>query len=136
YIVVLHPLRPRISKKTSTVIVISIWILASLIALPALVNSEAVSFTYPEGDTRSVCIMVWSDGYAGGSRLDNIYNIVLFVVKYLLPMITMTIIYIIMARVLCVSKTIGEMSSAQRAAITAKQRVVPTLITVTVVFGI
>ncbi|RWS02691.1 tachykinin-like peptides receptor 86C, partial [Dinothrombium tinctorium] len=124
------------TKTASTIVVISIWFFATLVALPALINSQAITYTFAHNEQRTICTLVWSDGFSGKSKSDNLYNIFLFVVTYVVPMGCMSVTYTLMARVLWGSSAIGEMSRAQRVAVKSKQKVVPMLITVTVVFGI
>ncbi|RWS05584.1 tachykinin-like peptides receptor 86C, partial [Dinothrombium tinctorium] len=136
YVIVANPLKPRSSKKVTTTLVLLIWFSASLLAMPALIFSATLSFEFMNGGTRTVCALLWPDGYATKSKMDYIYNIVLFVVTYAIPMISMGITYSLMARILWGSKQIGEMTVTQRISIRAKQKVIPMLIVVTVVFGI
>ncbi|RWS06437.1 tachykinin-like peptides receptor 86C, partial [Dinothrombium tinctorium] len=113
-----------------------IWLAAFLLALPGLLFSKTFTIQYLDGEHRILCTLEWPDGVSGFSRIDYIYNIIFFILTYVVPMVSMAITYSLMSKVLCGSKQIGEMTNAQQSALKSKQRVVPMLITVTVLFGI
>ena len=56
------------------------------------------------------------------------YNIVYLLLTYIVPMLTMAITYSLMGRVLWGSKSIGEITQAQKQLIRSKQKVVRMLI--------
>ncbi|RWS30686.1 tachykinin-like peptides receptor 86C [Leptotrombidium deliense] len=136
YIVVMYPLRPRITKRMAAFVVFLIWFSATLLALPGLLYSRTFDIRYSDGEERILCSLHWPDGVSGFSQTEYLYNIIFFVVTYVVPMVSMAITYSLMSKVLCGSKQIGEMTEAQRLAVKSKQRVVPMLITVTVLFGV
>ncbi|RWR98791.1 tachykinin-like peptides receptor 99D, partial [Dinothrombium tinctorium] len=67
---VVHPLKPRMSKTKSIVVIIIIWILSSILSSPPLIYSRTFTFTYANGDVRTICAVEWPDGVPGFSYLD------------------------------------------------------------------
>ncbi|RWS28814.1 tachykinin-like peptides receptor 86C, partial [Leptotrombidium deliense] len=64
------------------------------------------------------------------------YNIVFFVVTYVIPMITLCITYAWMSSVLWKSESIGEVTELQKNSVKAKKNVVKMLVTVVILFAI
>ncbi|RWS22965.1 tachykinin-like peptides receptor 86C [Leptotrombidium deliense] len=118
YIAVVHPLTPRTSKKTSTIIIMFIWLMSILLALPTLLFSNTIAFYYSDGSNRII------------------YNVIFFVFTYAIPMLSMLVAYSVMSRALWGNRLIVEMTQGQHEAFKSKRKVVIMLITVTVIFGI
>ncbi|RWS23374.1 Tachykinin-like peptides receptor 86C [Leptotrombidium deliense] len=136
YIAVVHPLNPRTSKKTSAIIIMFIWCLSALLALPNLLYSVTIDFDYSDGSNRIMCMLEWPDDYAGVSYYDYCYNVIFFVFTYAIPMLSMLVAYSIMSRALWGNSIIVEMTHGQQEAFKSKKKVVIMLITVTIIFGI
>ncbi|RWS09663.1 tachykinin-like peptides receptor 86C [Dinothrombium tinctorium] len=136
YIVVVYPLKARTSKKTSAIVILVIWLLSALLAIPTLIFSTTFTFEYSEGEKRTLCTLQWPDGLSGASTYDYIYQVIFFVLTYAIPMTSMTITYTVMARALWSNRMVGELNEGQREAVRSKQKVVLMLITVTVIFGV
>ncbi|XP_015783175.1 tachykinin-like peptides receptor 86C isoform X2 [Tetranychus urticae] len=135
YMAVVHPFKPRMNRTTSLIVVLLIWLLAGVLAIPTVLYSTTYELSYQDG-SRVLCWLNWPDGVQNMSSYDHIYNVVFFVVTYAIPMFTMGLTYTRMSFVLWGSKQIGEMTSHQLEAIRSKQKVVPMLIIVTIIFGL
>lgn len=59
YVAIIHPLRPHLSPNWVLCIIVAIWSVSLIIALPPAVHAQAPTFTSPP---RPVCIIVWPDG--------------------------------------------------------------------------
>lgn len=64
------------------------------------------------------------------------YNLVFFVLTYLLPMCSMMITYSLTGCKLWRNKQIGEMTNIQRNIIKTRRKLIPMLITITLFFGL
>ncbi|XP_053207745.1 tachykinin-like peptides receptor 86C isoform X2 [Panonychus citri] len=135
YMAVVHPFKPRMNRTTSLIVVMLIWLLAGILALPSVLYSTTYEIKYQDG-SRILCWLHWPDGVPNISQYDHIYNITFFVVTYAIPMLIMGLTYTRMSFVLWGSAQIGEMTTHQREAIRSKQKVVPMLIIVTIIFGL
>ncbi|KAH7640762.1 hypothetical protein DERF_000423, partial [Dermatophagoides farinae] len=133
YNAIVYPLEKRMTKNRALINILIIWIASAIFAIPALIFSRTLHDTSMQ---RTVCLMVWPDGYPGKSKLDFFYNLLFLVLTYLLPLMTMAIAYTLMARVLWGSKQIGETSQAQASLVRSKQKVVRMLICVVIVFAV
>ncbi|KAF7495164.1 Tachykinin-like peptides receptor 86C [Sarcoptes scabiei] len=133
YNAIVHPLKKRMSKNLAIVQISMIWLASAVFALPALIFSKTIN---DPSIPRTVCLMIWPDGYPGKSKLDFIYNLLFLILTYLLPLITMAIAYTLMGKKLWGSKQIGENTSIQIGLVQAKQKVVQMLIFVVVVFAV
>lgn len=136
YMAIMHPLRPRMSKLTTINITIGIWISSSLLSLPNLLYSTTKEEKYSNGDSRSVCFLVWPDGTYTMSQTEYIYNILIFVVTYVFPIISMTFTYFRVGRELWGSQSIGEITARQVENIRSKRKIVKMMIVVVFIFAV
>ncbi|RWS31511.1 tachykinin-like peptides receptor 86C [Leptotrombidium deliense] len=72
YMAVVHPLKPRMSKAKSIVVIVLIWIMSTILSSPPFIYSRTFTYTYSSGETRTICTMLWPDGVPGFSYLDYI----------------------------------------------------------------
>ncbi|XP_074593620.1 tachykinin-like peptides receptor 86C [Brevipalpus obovatus] len=135
FMAVVYPLSPRIDQGTSLLAIIILWILAAILSSPLLIYSSLHHSTY-QYENRTLCILKWPDGLQNMSQMDYIYNIIVISLTYFVPMAIMLYAYSRMSFVLWGSRTIGEATDHQLEAVKSKQKVVPMLITVSIVFGI
>ncbi|CAM6031629.1 unnamed protein product, partial [Sphagnum compactum] len=135
YVAIVHPLKPRMSQKKAISIIIIIWVCASIFSMPTLLFSRTVDFRYGK-QIRTLCILIWPDGFAGQSFSDNVYNILFLLLTYVVPIISMAFTYTLIARVLWGSKGIGEFTEFQKESIKSKRKIVRMLMVVVVIFAI
>ncbi|XP_022237399.1 tachykinin-like peptides receptor 99D, partial [Limulus polyphemus] len=67
YMAIMHPLRPRMSRTTTLIITLCIWVAGSLLSLPNILYSSTITEMFSNGDYRVICFMVWPDGYSNDS---------------------------------------------------------------------
>ncbi|XP_035824812.1 tachykinin-like peptides receptor 99D isoform X2 [Aplysia californica] len=133
YIAIIHPLRPRLTGRIVLTIITIIWLMSILLALPNLLY--ATMYRYDNG--RHVCYLHWPDSVAGeASQQDLAYNILLMVVNYFVPMITLAATYLRIGWELWGSQAIGEAVPMQAERIRSKRKVVKMMIAVVVIFGV
>ncbi|XP_023232740.1 tachykinin-like peptides receptor 99D [Centruroides sculpturatus] len=136
YVAIMHPLKPRMSKLTTINITIGIWICSSLLSLPNLLYSTIEEDGYLNGDSRNICYLVWPDGPSNKSQTDYIYNILIFVVTYIFPIISMIFTYFRVGRELWGSQSIGECTARQVENIKSKRKIVKMMIVVVFIFAV
>ncbi|OXA53231.1 Tachykinin-like peptide receptor 86C [Folsomia candida] len=133
WIAIVKPLEPRMTKTTSWLAILGIWIGSCILASPALLYTQLVT------DNRSMathCLIVWPDGLdPTNSKYEFGYNICLLVLTYLIPMTAMAICYGSMSWELWFTQ-VGEITQRQINSMIAKRKVVRMFILVVVTFAI
>ncbi|XP_058984071.1 tachykinin-like peptides receptor 86C isoform X2 [Musca domestica] len=136
YIAIVHPLKRRTSRRKVRIILALIWILSCILSAPCLLYSNTMTKRYYNGKQRTVCYMLWPDGRYPTSILDYVYNIIILVITYGIPMIVMLICYTLMGRVLWGSRSIGETTERQMESMKSKRKVVRMFIAIVSIFAI
>ncbi|XP_050562572.1 tachykinin-like peptides receptor 86C isoform X2 [Spodoptera frugiperda] len=135
YQAIVRPMRPRMSKTCSLVMIACIWISGMLLAIPCLLYSTTKEYR-SKGTLKTACLLSWPDGLPDVSYMDFVYQVLFFVVTYAIPMLGMTFFYSAMGKVLWGSGSIGELTQRQVDSIRSKRKVVKMFILVIVIFGI
>ncbi|XP_052755906.1 tachykinin-like peptides receptor 86C [Galleria mellonella] len=135
YQAIVRPMRPRMSKTCSLIMIAAIWISGMLLAIPCLLYSTTKEYR-SKGTLKTACLLSWPDGLPDVSYMDFVYQVLFFVVTYAVPMMGMTFFYSAMGRVLWGSRSIGELTQRQVDSIRSKRKVVKMFILVIVIFGI
>ncbi|XP_076329827.1 tachykinin-like peptides receptor 86C [Tachypleus tridentatus] len=134
YVAIVHPLTPRMSKKSTFLLTGLIWACSVLLALPTLLYSTTSTYQYVIGGDRTLCYLRWPDGPL--SKDDYIYNVFFMVLTYVIPMMAMLITYTKMGLVLWGSGAIGETTEHQKNIVLSKRKVVRMLVAVALIFAI
>ncbi|XP_068085170.1 tachykinin-like peptides receptor 86C [Anabrus simplex] len=135
YLAIVRPLKPRMSKVSAQVTIVVIWTASLILGSPCLLYSNTIAYRH-HGRVRTACILVWPDGQPTVSTMDYVYNVVLFLVTYVLPMVAMVCCYTAMGRELWGSRSIGEMTQRQKDSIRSKRKVVRMFIIIVMIFAI
>ncbi|XP_062124331.1 tachykinin-like peptides receptor 99D isoform X1 [Drosophila sulfurigaster albostrigata] len=135
YVAIMKPLQPRMSKRRNLAIAAVIWLSSTLISCPMLLffKTEEVPV---QNTTRSVCFPEWPDGQTNHSKQEHLYNILILILTYFLPIVSMTVTYSRVGIELWGSKTIGEYTPRQVENVRSKRRVVKMMIVVVLIFGV
>jgi len=64
YMVIVHPLRPRIDAGIVLAVIFVIWLTSAAIALPSLIYGNTYTIEYCQG-SRVICYLEWPDGNYG-----------------------------------------------------------------------
>uniref|UniRef100_A0A4W3K385 Neuromedin-K receptor n=1 Tax=Callorhinchus milii TaxID=7868 RepID=A0A4W3K385_CALMI len=128
YMAIIHPLQPRISAMATKVIIASIWLLAFVLAFPQCFYSDIRQFS-----KRNVCFVDWP---RGPHQQKFIYQIVVFVLVYFLPLVVMAITYTIVGITLWGGQIPGNTSNNYHEQLRAKRKVVKMMIVVVLAFTI
>ncbi|XP_038223023.1 tachykinin-like peptides receptor 86C [Zerene cesonia] len=135
YQAIVQPMRPRMSKTCSLIMIMGIWACGMLLAIPCLLYSTTKEYK-SKGKLKTACLLSWPDGLPDVSYLDFMYQVLFFIVTYAVPMLGMTYFYSAMGKVLWGSRSIGELTQRQLDSIRSKRKVVKMFILVIIIFGI
>ncbi|XP_023036096.1 tachykinin-like peptides receptor 99D isoform X1 [Drosophila willistoni] len=133
YVAIMRPLQPRMSKRCNLAIAAIIWLASTVISCPLMLVYKTETLT---NHTRIVCYPEWPDGPMNHSMLEYIYNILIMILTYILPIVSMTVTYSRVGFELWGSKTIGEYMPRQVENVRSKRRVVKMMIVVVSIFAI
>nr|XP_046916674.1 tachykinin-like peptides receptor 99D [Dermatophagoides farinae] len=136
YLAIVHPLRPRMSRTATVIIIVIIWIASSFLSLPNIICSKTIVEEFKNGDTRVVCYLEWYDGVSTKSRIEYIYNVIITLVTYILPIASMSYTYFRVGRELWGSQSIGECTAKQMESIKSKRKIVKMMMIVVAIFGV
>ncbi|KAK8757622.1 hypothetical protein V5799_004746 [Amblyomma americanum] len=126
------------SRATTLNIAIGIWVASSLLSLPNILHSTTKEEFYDNGDKRVICYILWPDSDDGvtASHDEYVYNVVILIVTYMIPMTSMAFTYFRVGRELWGSQSIGECTAKQIEAIKSKRKIVKMMIVVVVIFAV
>jgi len=110
YLAIVHVLREPLSKKKVKLVVVSLWLLASLLMSTYLVKYKVVQ----SGDGRHYCIGVWVDDRATDLRIYQYETVIRFIFMYVIPLVLMAVLYSLIIRVLKRRQAFGENMSQIR----------------------
>ncbi|XP_059468472.1 tachykinin-like peptides receptor 86C [Neocloeon triangulifer] len=136
YLAIVRPLQPRMSKMSARVTIVVIWVASATLGFPCLLYSTTITYKSSGGQVRTACILIWPDGQPMVSTMDYVYNLVLFIVTYVLPMAAMAGCYSAMGRELWGSRSIGELTQRQVDSIKSKRKVVRMFIIIVLIFAV
>ncbi|XP_065574208.1 tachykinin-like peptides receptor 86C isoform X2 [Artemia franciscana] len=135
YMVIVRPLKPRLSKKIARLMILFIWTASSIFSSPMWIFSEIISVDYQNGAVRTICFVHWPDGPSVYSTQDYIYNMAFLAVGYLLPMSWMSVGYTRISYVLW-SKSVEEENERHAGSTMSKRKVVKMFIIMVALFAI
>ncbi|CAF1253388.1 unnamed protein product [Adineta steineri] len=120
YFAIIHPLRTKLTRTQTIMIICGIWILSLLVSSPAIRSFSKVVYDCKIEDIKSHEKFEW----------------IFFSVTYICPIVILTITYTRIAIELWGQTAIGEVTKRQRDSIQSKRKVVKMLIAVVLIFGI
>lgn len=102
YSAIVHPLRPKMTKRQAFIVISIIWILSVVIPLPTAITSEVHQYI---NDTSApyFCEEVWRNVTA-----QAIYNAILLIFQYFIPLTVLVFTYGRIILVLWIKKPPGE----------------------------
>uniref|UniRef100_A0A7N6APQ5 Neuromedin-K receptor n=1 Tax=Anabas testudineus TaxID=64144 RepID=A0A7N6APQ5_ANATE len=127
YMAIIHPLKPRLSAKVTTGVIVCIWSLAVILAFPLCYFSTIR--TLPK---RTLCYVAWP------RMADDpfMYHIIVTLLVYVLPLVVMGITYTIVGVTLWGGEIPGDSSDNYHGQLQAKRKVVKMMIIVVVTFAL
>ncbi|XP_075216071.1 tachykinin-like peptides receptor 99D isoform X2 [Lycorma delicatula] len=136
YMAIMHPLRPRMGRRTTLCIAAVIWVVGTVLSLPMLIFFTTIVQEFPNGDSRVICYSEWPDGATNESYQEYLYNVFFMILTYFLPIGSMSFTYIRVGIELWGSQSIGECTQRQLENIKSKRRVVKMMIVVVSIFAV
>ncbi|KAH9419754.1 Substance-K receptor [Dermatophagoides pteronyssinus] len=130
YLAIVHPLRPRMSRTATVIIIVIIWIASSFLSLPNIICSKTIVEEFKNGDSREIqqkSIFTFDL---------HIYNVIILLVTYMLPIASMSYTYFRVGRELWGSQSIGECTAKQMESIKSKRKIVKMMMIVVAIFGV
>ncbi|KHN78411.1 Tachykinin-like peptides receptor 99D [Toxocara canis] len=137
YVAIVHPLKRRLGRRATVTAILCIWILAVACGLPALLASKQELNFFVDANNEifvdPVCLADnFPDGNALTSQLFGVYNNVLMLLNYALPLVVLIFTYGRVVMVLRKSETIGDTRHQEN--INAKRRAANMLALVVFIF--
>ncbi|CAG01274.1 unnamed protein product, partial [Tetraodon nigroviridis] len=127
YMAIIHPLKPRLSAKATTGVIICIWSFAVVLAFPLCYFSTTLVLPH-----KTLCYVAWP------RKADDsfMYHIIVIVLVYLLPLLVMAITYTIVGMTLWGGEIPGDSSDNYHGQLRAKRKVVKMMIIVVLTFAL
>ncbi|XP_072319895.1 tachykinin receptor 3a [Eucyclogobius newberryi] len=127
YMAIIHPLKPRLSAKATTCIIVVIWCLAVALAFPLCFYSTTITVPH-----RTLCYVAWPRK----AKDAFMYHIIVTALVYALPLVIMAITYTIVGVTLWGGEIPGDSSDNYHGHLQAKRKVVKMMIIVVVTFAL
>lgn len=108
YRAILYPLEPRFSRVTSLTAIAVIWVLAILISFPYITYSTTHDEWFQNGEKTIFCTANWPDGAASDSTIEFVYNMLILIFVYAIPMLVIATLYSRVGKELERSHPVGE----------------------------
>ncbi|KAF7285461.1 hypothetical protein GWI33_010633 [Rhynchophorus ferrugineus] len=112
YMLIMYPLKPRISKRSATWIIVVVWVFAGITVLPSGIfanliqpEMENVTVNFYQKCNKYIC---QEDYSLVGIQYELIYTTVLMVMQYIIPSIVLLFTYTSIAAVIWCHRIPGE----------------------------
>jgi len=134
YKAIVWPLKVRTSKSVVAATILLIWIGSVIFALPALLLSKTIRV----GGGKFACTIYWPDltSELSPSYQDHIYNILILLVTYILPIMLIGVCSFHMGIVLWCRQPVGVITPQLQRAKQKKQKIVKMLVVLIVIFAV
>ena len=130
FLAIMFPLKRYMTFQISYGIMALVWIVGIAVNSPILYAQKVVSI---EGNW--YCLEIWTPAFTEEASKD--FTVVLFVVFYLIPLLTMSILYSFIVHKLWVRKVPGNQTAEnQRRSEKSKKKVLKMLMTVVIIFAL
>lgn len=135
YIIIMHPLKPRMTTYTACFVLCFIWVLSLAIVIPTALYSGTHDY-YFNGGGENIHVTQCSERWPN-SKAMKAYTLVLVIGEFLLPLTIMSVVYFLIARKLWFRRVPGGHATEQQemAAESSKRRTVRLLIIVVALFA-
>ncbi|XP_059811262.1 prokineticin receptor 1-like [Hypanus sabinus] len=123
YLVIVHPLKPRMKLQTAYCILIAVWVVSLVISIPsAYFMTETTFDTFPGGGGGKVfCGQIWPMDKVHFYRS---YFLLLFVLEFAAPVVTMSLCYLQISRELWFKSVPGVQTKQIKKRLRARRRTV------------
>ncbi|XP_049745486.1 G-protein coupled receptor 83 isoform X2 [Elephas maximus indicus] len=133
-LVIMHPLKPRISITKGVIYIIIIWTMATFFSLPHAICQKLFTFKYSEEIVRSLCL---PDFPEPADLFWKYLDLATFILLYILPLLIISVAYARVAKKLWLCNTIGDVTTEQYLALRRKKKkTIKMLMLVVVLFAL
>ncbi|KAM7084504.1 G-protein coupled receptor 83 isoform 2-T2 [Molossus nigricans] len=133
-LVIMHPLKPRISITKGVIHIAVIWTMATFFSLPHAICQKLFTFKYSEDIVRSLCL---PDFPEPADLFWKYLDLATFILLYILPLLIISVAYARVAKKLWLGNTIGDVTTEQYLALRRKKKkTIKMLMLVVVLFAL
>ncbi|XP_017353901.1 probable G-protein coupled receptor 83 isoform X2 [Cebus imitator] len=133
-LVIMHPLKPRISITKGVIYIAVIWTMATFFSLPHAICQKLFTFKYSENVVRSLCL---PDFPEPADLFWKYLDLATFILLYILPLLIISVAYARVAKKLWLCNTIGDVTTEQYLALRRKKKkTIKMLMLVVVLFAL
>uniref|UniRef100_A0A4X2KW98 G protein-coupled receptor 83 n=1 Tax=Vombatus ursinus TaxID=29139 RepID=A0A4X2KW98_VOMUR len=133
-LVIMHPLKPRISPTKGLISIAIIWIMATCFSLPHAIYQKLFTFKYSEDVVRSLCLPDFPDP---ADLFWKYLDLATFVLLYISPLLIISVAYTRVAKKLWLRNAIGDVTTEQYYALRRKKKkTIKMLMLVVVLFAV
>ncbi|XP_062951942.1 G-protein coupled receptor 83 isoform X2 [Cynocephalus volans] len=133
-LVIMHPLKPRISITKGVIYIVVIWTMATFFSLPHAICQKLFTFKYSEDTVRSLCL---PDFPEPADLFWKYLDLATFILLYILPLLIISVAYARVAKKLWLCNTIGDVTTEQYLALRRKKKkTIKMLMLVVVLFAL
>ena len=132
FLAIMYPLRRYITFRISYVMIAIVWIVGIGVNSPILYAMKIIIYGV---DQRSYCVEIWTPAFTEEASKD--FTIVIFVIFYVVPLLTMSVLYTFVIHKLWVRKLPGNQTAQnQLHADKSKKKVLKMLLAVVILFAL
>lgn len=132
YMVILHPLKPRMKHQTAYILVLMVWIVPILISVPSAYMASEFTFPHMDGlPPKTLCAQIWPMDH---QVLFRSYYLLVFALEFVCPVIIMAVCYIKISRELWFKDVPGFQTEQIRKRLQKRRRTVVVLVLVLVAY--
>ncbi|XP_074812006.1 G-protein coupled receptor 83 [Natator depressus] len=133
-LVIMHPLKPRLSTAKGIVYISVIWNMATCFSLPHAIYQKLFTFEYSEEVTRCLCL---PDFPEPADLFWKYLDLTTFILLYVLPLLIISAAYLRVAKKLWLRNAIGDVTTEQYFALRRKKKkTIKMLMLVVVLFAV
>ncbi|XP_005379737.1 PREDICTED: probable G-protein coupled receptor 83 isoform X2 [Chinchilla lanigera] len=133
-LVIMHPLKPRLSVTKGIIYITVIWIMAAFFSLPHAICQKLFTFKYSKDIVRSLCL---PDFPEPADLFWKYLDLATFILLYVLPLLIISVAYTRVAKKLWLCSTIGDVTTEQYLALRRKKKkTIKMLMLVVVLFAL
>ncbi|XP_018891262.2 G-protein coupled receptor 83 isoform X2 [Gorilla gorilla gorilla] len=118
-LVIMHPLKPRISITKGVIYIAVIWTMATFFSLPHAICQKLFTFKYSEDIVRSLCL---PDFPEPADLFWKYLDLATFILLYILPLLIISVAYARVAKKLWLCNMIGDVTTEQYLALRRKKK--------------
>ncbi|XP_068886963.1 G-protein coupled receptor 83 isoform X2 [Aphelocoma coerulescens] len=133
-LVIMHPLKPRISAGKGVIYISLIWIMATCFSLPHAIYQKLFTFEYSEDVTRCLCL---PDFPEPADLFWKYLDLTTFILLYVLPLLIISAAYVTVAKKLWLRNVIGDVTTEQYFVLRKKnKKTIKMLMLVVILFAV